>query len=188
MSEHRHFLLHKPFGYLSQFVFNQPKRRNKKMLGELHDFPDGTMSIGRLDKNSEGLLMLTTDGKMSYYVRSRKVEKEYLAQVEGEITSEAIEQMRSGVEIRIDGAPYITRPCKVELLNEIPDYIEPKDFGNRTSRWISMTLTEGKFRQVRKMTDMVGFRTLRLIRIRIGDTHLEGLAPGEVKEVSELIS
>ncbi|UII27361.1 pseudouridine synthase [Fulvivirga maritima] len=185
MSEHRHFILNKPFGYLSQFVYNQTKRRNKKLLGELHDFPDGTMSIGRLDKNSEGLLLLTTDGKVSYFVRSRKVEKEYLAQVEGEITEEAIENLKSGVEISIDGEKYVTDPCQVKAVDKIPDYIGPKDMGNRTTRWISITLREGKFRQVRKMTAMVGFRTLRLIRVRIGDTYLKDLEPGEVLEVSD---
>ena len=72
----RHFILNKPYGYLSQFVSNQTKRKNKKMLGELYDFPERTMAIGRLDEDSEGLLLLTTDGKISEGIRSRKVEKE----------------------------------------------------------------------------------------------------------------
>ena len=83
----RHFVLHKPFGYLSQFVADLKK---KKLLGELHNFPAGTMAIGRLDEPSEGLLLLTTDGKTSEYVRSTRVEKEYYAQVDGLITPEAV--------------------------------------------------------------------------------------------------
>ena len=83
MPKHHHFIIHKPFGYLSQFVNNQNKRRNKKLLGELSEFPEGTMSIGRLDENSEGLLLLTTDGQVSAQVRSKKIEKEYFVQVDG---------------------------------------------------------------------------------------------------------
>ena len=75
MPQHRHFIIHKPFGFLSQFIYEQ--KRKKRLLGELFDFPQGTMAIGRLDEDSEGLLLLTTDGKISEYVRSRKVEKEY---------------------------------------------------------------------------------------------------------------
>jgi 23S rRNA pseudouridine2457 synthase len=99
MHKHRHFIIHKPFGYLSQFVNNQNRRKNKKLLGALHEFPEGTMSIGRLDEDSEGLLLLTTDGKVSALVRSKKVEKEYYGQVDGEITQEAIAQLQEGVTI-----------------------------------------------------------------------------------------
>ena len=74
--EHKHFIIYKPFGYLSQFINNQRRRTNKKLLGELHDFPDGVMSVGRLDQDSEGLLLLTTNGKLSALVTGRKIEKE----------------------------------------------------------------------------------------------------------------
>ena len=77
---HRHFIIHKPYGYLSQFIYEL--KRKKKLLGELHDFPERTMAIGRLDEDSEGLLLLTTDGKMSEIVRSKKVDKEYYVQVD----------------------------------------------------------------------------------------------------------
>ncbi|MFP4048165.1 MAG: pseudouridine synthase, partial [Bacteroidales bacterium] len=106
MANHHHFILHKPFGYLSQFVTHQTKRKNKKLLGELYNFPEGTMAIGRLDEASEGLLLLTTDGKLSDRVRSKKVEKEYYVQVDGEITNEAIEKLKQGVEISINGKKY----------------------------------------------------------------------------------
>ncbi len=95
MKTHQHFILHKPYGYLSQFVNNQTKRK-KKMLGELYDFPEGTMAVGRLDVNSEGLLLLTTNGKVSEYIRSKKVEKEYCVQVDGVITQKEIDLLKKG--------------------------------------------------------------------------------------------
>ena len=98
MPEHAHFMLYKPFGFLSQFITNQ-KRSRAKMLGELGKFPEGTMAIGRLDKDSEGLLLLTTDGKVSNFVTSSKVEKEYYAQVDGLVHEEAIAQRMAGVVI-----------------------------------------------------------------------------------------
>ena len=184
MSMHQHFMIHKPFGYLSQFINNQNKRKNKKLLGELYCFPEGTMSIGRLDESSEGLLLLTTDGKVSALIRSRKVEKEYYVQLDGNITDEAILKMCEGLEIGIRNKKYLTLPCKASRLNQLPSF-EPRTKKIRDPRhgptsWISVTLTEGKFRQVRKMTAAVGFPTLRLVRIRIGDIFLDQLAPGAV--------
>lgn len=177
----QHFKLYKPYGYLSQFVNNQNKRRNKKLLGELGDFPENTMPVGRLDEKSEGLLLLTTCGKTSNHINSNKVEKEYLVLVDGIITNEALNQLSKGVEITVNGKPYITKPCAVNKV------ISPKSFPleKRKERdekhgptsWFSITLTEGKFHQIRKMTAKVGFPTLRLIRIRIGDIHLD-LEPG----------
>lgn len=99
--QHQHFLLHKPHGYLSQFVYEL--KRKKRLLGELYPFPEGTMAIGRLDEDSEGLLFLTTDGLESARVRSKSVEKEYYAQVDGIITQEAVNQLQAGVEIGIKG-------------------------------------------------------------------------------------
>ncbi len=184
---HRHFIIHKPYGFLSQFIYEQ--KRTKKLLGELYDFPIGTMAIGRLDEDSEGLLLLTTDGLVSELVRSRKVEKEYYAQVDGIATQNAIEKLKVGVEIGFKGVKYITKLCKAHLLNE------PADFPLRTQKirddrhgptsWISITVREGKFRQVRKMASAVGFPVLRLIRVRIGNIKLD-LKSGEVVEVSSL--
>lgn len=189
MSKHHHFIIHKPYGYLSQFVYNERKRRNRKLLGMLKDFPEGTMCIGRLDQNSEGLLLLTTDGKISEEVRSKKVEKEYLAQVDGEITMEAIQQMRDGVEIGLRDGRYTTLPCEANKLMEAPDLKartqKIRDARHGPTSWVSVTLREGKFRQVRKMTSAVGFPTLRLVRIRIGNIHLDNLQAGEVVEVDK---
>lgn len=181
---HHHFILHKPYGYLSQFIYEL--KRKKKLLGELHDFPAGTMAIGRLDEDSEGLLLLTTDGKMSEMVRSKKVDKEYYVQVDGIVNQEAIDKIKFGVEIGFNGTKYITKPCEAFLVNEIPNFgtrgKKIRDERHGPTSWASITVNEGKFRQVRKMTAAVGFPTLRLVRVRIGNVHLNDLKAGEVKE------
>jgi 23S rRNA pseudouridine2457 synthase len=186
VSNHRHFLIYKPFGYLSQFIYNL--KRNKKLLGELYDFPDGIMAIGRLDEDSEGLLLLTTDGMMSEIVRSKKVEKEYYAQVDGLIDQEAVNKLKQGVEIGFKGTRYTTLPCNAHIVEEKPNFPERgrkiRDERHGPTSWVSITVTEGKFRQVRKMTAAVGFPTLRLVRVRIGNIHLDNLQPGEVLEIS----
>lgn len=182
---HRHFIIHKPFGYLSQFIL--VTNAKKKLLGELYDFPAKTMSIGRLDKDSEGLLLLTTDGKTSWKVLSKKVEKEYYVQVDGIPTPEIIEQLKKGIEISVKGTHYMTLPCEASILASPPDF-PPRDKPIRADRhgptsWISITLREGKFRQVRKMTAAVGFPTLRLFRVRIGPILLGDMKAGQVREV-----
>lgn len=182
---HRHYIIHKPYGYLSQFVYEL--KRPKKLLGELYDFAFGTMAIGRLDEDSEGLLLLTTDGMMSEIVRGKKVTKEYYAQVDGLITQQAVEKLKSGVEIGFNGKKYITRKCEAFLIG--PPGFPARSYKIRDERhgptsWVSVTLTEGKFRQVRKMTAAVGFPTLRLIRVRVGNIHLGDLPTGQVREVS----
>ena len=188
MQEHHHFIMHKPHGYLSQFIY--AKKRNKKLLGELYDFPDGTMAIGRLDEDSEGLLLLTTDGMMSEMVRNKTVEKEYYAQVDGLINPEAIQQIKNGVEIGFKGIRYTTKMCEAKTITHLPDCIGEgrriRDDRHGPTSWVSITLTEGKFRQVRKMTAAVGFPTLRLVRIRVGNIHLQNLKAGEVLEVDTL--
>jgi 23S rRNA pseudouridine2457 synthase len=187
MTKHRHFIIHKPYGYLSQFVHNERRRKNRKLLGELHDFPEGTMSIGRLDQDSEGLLLLTTDGKVSHQVLSKKIEKEYYIQVDGIITDEAIEALKKGVDIALQGEIYETLPCKAFRLDSAPDFPprtqKIRDARHGPTSWMSVTVNEGKFRQVRKMSAAVGFPTLRLVRVRIGNIHLNDMKSGEVVEV-----
>jgi 23S rRNA pseudouridine2457 synthase len=182
-----HYLLNKPFSHLSQFVHQHQTRRNKKMLGYLHDFAPGTMAIGRLDENSEGLLLLTTDGKVSAAILGRKVEKEYYVQLDGVITDAAIAQLNEGVEIGFDGKRYTTLPGKVARLDPEPVFPWPpkrvRHAAHGPTSWASVTIREGKYRQVRKMTAAVGFPVLRLIRVRIGHVHLGKLLPGEVLEV-----
>jgi 23S rRNA pseudouridine2457 synthase len=179
---HHHYKIYKPYGCLSQFTYNL--KRNKKLLGELQNFPESTMAIGRLDEDSEGLLLLTTDGMMSEIVRSKKVEKEYYALVDGIITPEAAAQLEHGVEIGFKGIRYVTKPCKAKLLeNTNLPYRKVRDERHGPTSWVSITVTEGKFRQVRKMTAAVGYPTLRLVRVRIGNMHLGDMQPGDVIEL-----
>ena len=184
-------MLHKPYGYLSQFTSEFAKEVKKKhFLGELHDFPPGTMAIGRLDEDSEGLLLLTTDGRLSEQVRSRHVEKEYYAQVDGLLTLAALAALQQGVAISLHGQPYTTRPGQARLLEQ-PPALPPRARRIRDDRhgptsWVSLTLTEGKYRQVRKMTAAVGFPTLRLVRVRVGGIWLGELPPGTAREVASL--
>jgi len=184
---HRHFILHKPYGYLSQFIGESKK---KKRLGELFPFPAGTMAIGRLDEASEGLLLLTTNGKLSSYITGQQIEKEYFVQVDGIITPEALAEIRNGIEININKNLYRTKPCVANILENAPP-VAPRTRKIRDDRhgptsWISITLTEGKNRQIRKMTAAVGFPTLRLIRVRIGNIYLKDLPAGAVLEVADL--
>lgn len=185
--KHRHFILHKPYGYLSQFISNEKRRKNRKKLGELFDFPENTMAIGRLDRDSEGLLLLTTNGKTSAEVRSKKVEKEYYIQVDGVVTEDAIDKLNHGVAISINGKLYNTLPAKCFALETEPnlnvEYRKIRDERHGPTSWLSVTLVEGKFRQVRKMAAVVGFPVLRLVRVRIGNIHLDNLNPGAVLEV-----
>ena len=183
--EQFHFKIYKPYGYLSQFVNNQTKRKNKKLLGMLYNFPENSMAIGRLDEKSEGLLLITTDGKASDYIRSAKIEKEYYVMVDGIITPEAIETIKKGIIISVEGKPYKTKNCKAFILKENPQVPERfvRDIKHGPTSWLSITLREGKFRQVRKMTAAIGFPTLRLVRIRIGNYYLENMQPGNVEPI-----
>ena len=169
---------------ISQFV--NPAKRKKSLLGDLYDFPQGTMAIGRLDVPSEGLLLLTTDGKVSAKIRSNKYEKEYYVQVDGMITTEAIERLKTGVEIGFNGKKYLTKPGTAFCIED-PKFplrsMKIRDKRHGPTSWVAIVITEGKFRQVRKMTAAVGLPTLRLIRVRIGDIKLHTLKVGEVKEV-----
>jgi 23S rRNA pseudouridine2457 synthase len=179
---HQHFKIFKPYGFLSQFL--PEKRKKKPLLGELFNFPDKTMAIGRLDHDSEGLLLLTTDGMTSYKIRSKGIEKEYYVQVDGIITTEAISLLQKGVDISINGATYLTLPCKVVKLDGEPQLPSRgrkiRDPKHGPTSWISITLCEGKNRQIRKMTAAVGFATLRLVRVRIGDIHIDKMIAGDV--------
>ena len=170
---------------ISQFI--NPAKRKKKLLGDLYNFPKGTMAIGRLDVPSEGLLLLTTDGKVSAEIRSHKYEKEYYVQVDGIITQKEIEQLKNGVEIGFNGKKYKTKPGRAFLINDPKFPLRSqkiRDERHGPTSWVSIVIKEGKFRQVRKMTAAVGFPTLRLIRIRIGEIKLDDLEIGGVKKVN----
>lgn len=185
------YKIYKPYGYLSQFVNNQSTRKNKKLLGELQEFPPGAMAIGRLDEDSEGLIFVTTSGQVSEEVRSKKVEKEYYVQVDGSIGSSAIEQLKSGIEITINSKKYTTLPCHVFVLDTPPTLParskKVRDERHGPTSWISITIVEGKFRQIRKMTAAAGYPTLRLVRVRIGLETIKDLPSGGIQKVPEFL-
>ncbi|MCH2232635.1 MAG: pseudouridine synthase [Crocinitomicaceae bacterium] len=188
MSDHHHYMLNKPYGYLSQLITNAHNDRKHKLLGELYDFVPGTMSIGRLDSHSEGLLLLTTNGKVSTAITSQHFEKEYYVQVDGIITDEAIEMMENGMELYIKKEHVKTLPARVKRI-ENPNLWERarriRDDRHGPSSWISVTINQGMYRQVRRMTAAAGFPTLRLVRMRIGHHVLGDLKTGEAKEISD---
>ena len=188
MSKFTHYKLWKPYGYLSQFINNQTRRKTKKLLSDLVDLENDIMSIGRLDEKSEGLLLLTNNGKLSQLIRGRKVEKEYWVKVDGEINQAAIKQLQEGVDISVYGKNYQTLPCEVACIKDepiIPTHQKPRDPKHGPTSWVKIILREGKFRQVRKMTAAVGFPCLRLIRHRVGNETLDGLQPGKCLPVDE---
>jgi len=170
-------LLNKPFQVLTQFTTDD----DKSTLADYIDRP-GFYAAGRLDYDSEGLLILTDDGAAQHYLANPKFkqEKTYWAQVEGAVDQSALQQLREGVELK-DG---LTRPAKAKLIDEPkiwsrnPPIRERK---NIPTSWIELKITEGKNRQVRRMTAAVGHPTLRLIRYAIGEWSLDGLLPGESK-------
>ncbi len=192
MPQHTHYKIYKPYGCISQMLSNDERQsRKKSFLSSLYDFPEGTMAVGRLDEKSEGLLLLTTDGKLSDTINRSGIEKEYYAQVDGPITEAAINVMSQGVEIGFSGKKYVTKPCNVERILVEPHFPERgkkiRDARHGPTPWIKVIITEGKFRQVRKMTSAVGFPTLRLVRTRVGSIHLDDMKPGDVQPLNKLI-
>lgn len=186
--KYRYFLIYKPFGTMSQFS----REGDKLTLADLpFDFPKDVYPVGRLDADSEGLLLLTNDSFLNNRLLNPKFkhQRTYFVQVDGQITPEACQKLQSGVTISIDGKPHHTLPAKVQLLvNEplFPERHPPVRFRqNIPTSWISLTLHEGKNRQVRRMTAAVGFPTLRLVRWSIEDVKLGSLQPAEVKEVEK---
>ncbi len=178
----RLILLNKPFGVLSQFTGG--KEGADDTLAHLVDVP-GVYPAGRLDKDSEGLLLLTDDGRLQARIAEprHKMPKTYLAQVEGEVGAEALDRLARGVELK-DGK---TRPARARKIDPPPVWDRDPPVRYRKSvpdGWIALEITEGKNRQVRRMTAAVGLPTLRLVRWRIGDWSVDGLAPGEWRELA----
>lgn len=172
---------------LSQFGAHE----GKKTLKDFFDVPANVYPVGRLDYDSEGLLILSDDKRLNSYLLnpSQMHEREYWVQVEGDITSHAIDQLQRGVAISVHGKIYHTRSCKAAIISqpaEIPERYPPIRFRKDIPvSWLKIILTEGKNRQVRKMTAKVGFPTLRLIRHRIGNITMAHLTPGEMKLLSQ---
>ena len=172
--------LHKPFGVVSQFL---PKG-GWRTLAEF-GLPPHVHPAGRLDADSEGLLLLTDDGRLQHRLSDPRYEhpKTYWAQVEGAPTDADLEPLRRGIPIQ----DYVSRPCGARVLEPSPTML-PRDPPIRVRKsipdaWIELVLSEGRNRQVRRMTAAVGFPTLRLVRVAIGELRIDGLAPGQWREV-----
>ena len=177
----RLILLNKPFGVLSQFTGG--KDGVEDTLSHLVDVP-GVYPAGRLDKDSEGLLLLTDDGRLQSRIAEPryKMAKTYLVQVEGEAGDQALESLARGVELK-DG---MTRPARAKRIDPPPvwDRNPPVRFRKSVpDSWIALEITEGRNRQVRRMTAAVGLPTLRLIRWRIGNWSVDGIEPGTYREI-----
>ncbi|MEO9022244.1 MAG: pseudouridine synthase [Ginsengibacter sp.] len=182
-----YFIIHKPFNVLSQFSSVD----GKQTLKNYFDVPSNVYPVGRLDYDSEGLLILTDDKKLNSLLLDpfHKHEREYWVQVEGNISQEAMGKLQQGVPLNINGKIALTQKCVVQKFFTPPDVKERNPpirvRKNIPDTWIKIILTEGKNRQVRKMTAKEGYPTLRLIRYRIENITLENLYPGEMKIISQ---
>ena len=182
---YQYFITYKPFGVLTQFSGEGPT------LATLGEFPKEVYPVGRLDKDSEGLLLLTDDKSLNHQLLNPRFahQRTYYVQVEGIPTPEALAQLHAGVTIQVDGKPYRTKPAVAKLLDPAPTLPERNPpIRYRASipdRWLALTLIEGKNRQVRKMTAAVGFPTLRLVRFSMEKITLDGMEAGEVRELSQ---
>lgn len=193
--EHRYFVVHKPANMVSQFVSSHPVH----LLGNLNfEFPEGTHAIGRLDNHSEGLLLLTTNKKVTklLFQGHKPHSRTYLVQVKNKINPATAQALASGIEISApNGSKYLTSPCKVEIIEDPLPYQHVFDASiltpsiplhqNVITSWVLITLTEGKFHQVRKMVAAVHHRCIRLIRVAIENIYLENMPAGAVKELKE---
>lgn len=183
----KYFIVHKPFNVLSQFS----STHGKKTLKDFFVVPQDVYPVGRLDYDSEGLLILTDDKKLNQNLLDplHEHEREYWVQVEGNISEDAMDELQNGVSININGKIYCTKKCVVKKFIHSPKVSErnpPIRFRKSIPEsWIKIILKEGKNRQVRKMTAAVGFPTLRLIRYRIEKITLDDLLPAEMKTISK---
>lgn len=184
---HKYYLIYKPYGVLNQFR----DELGRPTLASLYAFPKDVYAVGRLDIDSEGLLLLTNDKSINHKLLHPKFKhkKTYWVQVEGSITDEAIKKLEKGLAIKIEGKVYHTLPAEASIFDtppSLPDRDPPIRFRkNIPTSWISLSIVEGKKHQVRKMTAAVGFPTLRLVRYQIQGLDLSGMEVGEVKEISE---
>lgn len=182
---YQYFITYKPFGVLTQFS------GEGHTLATLGEFPKEVYPVGRLDKDSEGLLLLTDDKSLNHQLLNPRFghQRTYYVQVEGIPTPEALTQLQQGVTIQVDGKPYRTKPAVAKLLDPAPTLPERNPpIRYRASIpdcWLALTLIEGKNRQVRKMTAAVGFPTLRLVRFSMEKITLDGMAASEVRELSQ---
>jgi 23S rRNA pseudouridine2457 synthase len=182
----RYFAAYKPYGMLSQFS----PEGDRQTLAALGDFDKDVYPVGRLDADSEGLLILTNDKRLNAALLdpNEKHYRTYYAQVEGDITEEALEKLENGVELNIKGKKHFTAPAQAVRMVDptLPLRNPPIRFRkNIPTSWLELRITEGKNRQVRRMTAAVGLPTLRLVRWSIEDLTLASFEAGEVREFSK---
>lgn len=183
----RYFVVYKPYNMISQFV----SPYDQILLGDLnYAFPPGTNAVGRLDEDSEGLLILTTDKTLSKRLLhpDKRHVRGYVVQVDKKIEDPSLERMRNGLEIQVKRkGTYKTQPCSVKRIDK-PIGLPPREnsFNERLPHsWLEVVLMEGKNRQIRKMCSAVRHKCRRLIRTRIENLELGNLQPGEVKEMGQ---
>ncbi|NEN23779.1 pseudouridine synthase [Cryomorpha ignava] len=180
-----YYSVYKPYGMLCQFS----QDGDKPTLRELDKFPRDVYPVGRLDTDSEGLLILTNDKRLNNALLNpeNKHYRTYLIQVEGLATPQAIHDLESGVEIRIDKKNYRTMPARARIVKEaptLPARNPPIRFRESVpTSWLELKLQEGKNRQVKRMTAKVGFPTLRLVRWAIEELSIDGMKPGDVQRL-----
>ncbi|HMC84861.1 MAG TPA: pseudouridine synthase [Chitinophagaceae bacterium] len=183
----RYFIINKPYDMLSQFV----SEKQGILLGDIDfTFPEGIHAVGRLDKQSEGLLILTTNKKVTrlLFQDATPHKRTYLVKAKNNVSEERLQQLRLGIKIRIKGGGhYTTTSCEVSIVKEPAGLFKrinaPAEYPPHT--WLLITITEGKFHQVRKMLAAIHHRCQRLIRVSIEDIILGDLQPGDVKEIEE---
>lgn len=186
----QYYIFYKPFNVLSQF---SPEGDKQTLADYFPGIAKSIYPVGRLDYDSEGLLLLTDDKTLTHQLLEPSFahKRTYLVQVDGDITQQAIHQLSNGVTISIDGKAYRTKRAEAEKLEyepELPVRNPPIRFRKSIpTSWIALTLTEGKNRQVRRMTAAAGFPTLRLVRYSIGQVNIDGMQPGEYKLLDEQI-
>ena len=185
---HRYFIVYKPYKMISQFISPNDHRK----LGELNfEFPEGTNAVGRLDNDSEGLLILTTDTKLTQRLLhpDKKHKRSYVVQVEKKVNDETIQKLCSGIDIFVKRkiGSYKTQPCVINLIDK-PSNLAPRAdtlMEHIPHSWLEFVLTEGKNRQIRKMCKAVRHKCRRLIRTRIEDLELGNMQPGEVRQIKQ---
>jgi 23S rRNA pseudouridine2457 synthase len=184
---YKYYVIFKPYGVLSQFSRPQPHHKTLADLG--FKFPKDVYPVGRLDKDSEGLLILTNDKKLNHQLLNPDFahSRAYSAQVDGQMTDEGISMLENGIGIKLGKTMYQTMPAKAKLLPEgigLPERDPPVRYRKMIpTSWVELTLIEGKNRQVRKMCAKTGFPVLRLVRTRIEKLYLNGMQSGDVKEM-----
>ena len=187
MSNFVYYIFNKPYNVLSQFTKEVPTHVT---LADFIDLPTDVYPVGRLDKDSEGLLLLTNDNQFKNKLLNPNQEsaKTYTVQVDGDITEEAIQQLREGVTIKLKKGPYQTKPCKASKIGkpDIPKRNPPVRYrASIPTSWIEITLKEGKNRQIRRMCAKVGFPCLRLVRTKIKGLGFGNLEIGKGRNLTE---